>query len=98
MTEIERIQDQLQRAHHGGAWHGPALNELLADVTPEQAAAVRREYGFKGEFLCVETRKALEFYFDRRWGIDQKGARLEKSRTDYVELQPEQDAEMNERS
>jgi hypothetical protein len=67
-------------------------------LTPEQAAAVRREYGFKGEFLCVETRKALEFYFDRRWGIDQKGARLEKSRTDYVELQPEQDAEMNERS
>ena len=39
MTEIERIQDQLHRAHHGGAWHGPALNELLADVTPEQAAA-----------------------------------------------------------
>ena len=39
MTEIERIQDQLQRAHHGGAWHGPALNELLADLTPEQAAA-----------------------------------------------------------
>jgi uncharacterized damage-inducible protein DinB len=39
MTEIERIQDQLQRAHHGDAWHGPALNELLADVTAEQAIA-----------------------------------------------------------
>ncbi len=37
MTEIERIQDQLHRAHHGNAWHGPALNELLADVTAEQA-------------------------------------------------------------
>ena len=39
MTEIERIQDQLRRAHYGQAWHGPALNELLADVTPAQAAA-----------------------------------------------------------
>ena len=39
MTEIERIQDQLQRAHHGGAWHGPSLNELLSDVTAEQAIA-----------------------------------------------------------
>lgn len=39
MTEIERIQDQLHRAHQGGAWHGPSLNELLADVTAEQAIA-----------------------------------------------------------
>lgn len=39
MTEIERIQDQLHRAHHGGAWHGPALNEVLADITAEQAIA-----------------------------------------------------------
>ena len=39
MTEIERIQDQLHRAHNGAAWHGPSLNELLADVTAEQAIA-----------------------------------------------------------
>jgi hypothetical protein len=55
-------------------------------LTPMQAAVVRQEYGFNGELLCIETRKALEFYFDRRWGLDQKGARLEKARTDYVEL------------
>lgn len=47
-------------------------------LSPEQAAAVRKEYGFEGELLCVETRKVLEFFFDRRWGLDQKGTRLER--------------------
>lgn len=39
MTEIERIEAQLKRSLEGGAWHGPALEELLIDVTAEQAAA-----------------------------------------------------------
>jgi uncharacterized damage-inducible protein DinB len=39
MTEIERIEDQLKRSLEGDAWHGPALEELLVDVTAEQAAA-----------------------------------------------------------
>ncbi|MGH9650863.1 MAG: DinB family protein [Terriglobales bacterium] len=39
MTESKRIADQLHRAYAGGAWHGPALRELLADVTAKQAAA-----------------------------------------------------------
>jgi uncharacterized damage-inducible protein DinB len=39
MDEIKRIDDQLQRAFEGRAWHGPSLRELLADVTAEQAAA-----------------------------------------------------------
>ena len=38
MTEIKRIEDQLKRSLEGEAWHGPALEELLADVTAEQAA------------------------------------------------------------
>ena len=38
MSEIERIRDQLRRAHEGQAWHGPSLRELLAGVTAEQAA------------------------------------------------------------
>lgn len=38
MTEIERIVDQLTRAHEGGAWHGPALTEILTGVTASQAA------------------------------------------------------------
>jgi uncharacterized damage-inducible protein DinB len=39
VTEIERITDQLKRAFEGDAWHGPALTEVLADVTAVQAAA-----------------------------------------------------------
>ena len=38
MAEASRIADQLHRAFHGEAWHGPALMELLEGVTPEQAA------------------------------------------------------------
>jgi uncharacterized damage-inducible protein DinB len=39
MRERERIEDQLLRGLEGGAWHGPALLELLHGVTAEQAAA-----------------------------------------------------------
>ena len=39
MTEIERIQDQHQRAFEGGAWHGPSVQELLKDVSASDAAA-----------------------------------------------------------
>ena len=38
MTETHRINLQLKQAHQGGAWHGPALGELLAGVTAAQAA------------------------------------------------------------
>ncbi len=38
MTETHRINIQLKQAHQGGAWHGPSLRELLADVTAAQAA------------------------------------------------------------
>jgi uncharacterized damage-inducible protein DinB len=39
MSEIKRIKSQLRRAFEGEAWHGPAVMELLKDVTAEQAAA-----------------------------------------------------------
>jgi uncharacterized damage-inducible protein DinB len=39
MSETKRIADQLQRSFSGEAWHGPALLELLRDVTARQAAA-----------------------------------------------------------
>jgi uncharacterized damage-inducible protein DinB len=39
MSQVQRILDQLQRAHEGGAWHGPSLRELLDGVTAAQAAA-----------------------------------------------------------
>jgi len=38
-NEIRRLEDQLRRGFEGEAWHGPALMELLADVTVEEAAA-----------------------------------------------------------
>ena len=39
MRAIERILDQLNRAYGGEAWHGPALRELLEDVTEDEATA-----------------------------------------------------------
>src|SRR5262245_42412346 len=39
MRAIERLLDQLNRAFGGEAWHGPALRELLEDVTEEEAKA-----------------------------------------------------------
>ena len=39
MKEIERIVDQLTRAVEGEAWHGPSVNETLAKVTAQAAAA-----------------------------------------------------------
>jgi uncharacterized damage-inducible protein DinB len=39
MSETARIADQLRRAHAGEAWHGPSLQELLTNVSAEEAAA-----------------------------------------------------------
>jgi hypothetical protein len=39
MGELERIEEQLRRGLEGGAWHGPAVLELLAGVTAAQAHA-----------------------------------------------------------
>jgi len=55
-----------------------------AGLSELQTKAVRREYGFTEEMLCVETRKALEFYAERRWGLDQINARLEKHSVEVV--------------
>ena len=57
-------------------------------LSDRQASVVRREFGFEGEFLRVETRKALEFFFNRRWGLDEKGARLERAKTEYEPIAP----------
>jgi len=39
MGEVQRIQDQLKRAHEGIAWHGPGVMEVLKGVTFEKALA-----------------------------------------------------------
>jgi len=38
-SEGARIAEQLARAYEGGAWHGPAVREVLAGITAESAAA-----------------------------------------------------------
>ena len=38
MKETERLAAELEHSLNGGAWHGPALLELLAAVTPDDAA------------------------------------------------------------
>lgn len=50
----------------------------LSSLTEEQQAAVRLEYGFTQKVLSFEVRKSLEFYVERRWGLKQAGARLER--------------------
>ena len=37
--EVSRIIDQMDRAMNGEAWHGPHLEELLGNVSAQQAAA-----------------------------------------------------------
>ncbi|HXQ26303.1 MAG TPA: DinB family protein [Candidatus Acidoferrales bacterium] len=38
MSEIRRILDQMDRAFHGEAWHGPALMSLLEGISAEDAS------------------------------------------------------------
>jgi len=42
-NELQRIADQLTRAVEGNAWHGPALLELLEDMTVE--ATLNKPFG-----------------------------------------------------
>ena len=38
-SQLARLEDQIRRAFHGEAWHGPSVLEVLRDVTPEMAHA-----------------------------------------------------------
>jgi len=69
MREAERIADQLRRAHEGGAWHGPSVNELLAGLTAEQAAA-RPLKGAHSVWELVAHIEAWERAILRRLGGD----------------------------
>lgn len=53
-------------------------------LTDAQQRVVRIEFGFTADVLEVRTRKALEFYTERRWGLEQKEPRLERVSTEYV--------------
>ena len=39
MSETARLADQIRRAFEGDAWHGDSIQELLAGVTADTAAA-----------------------------------------------------------
>lgn len=39
MREGANLVDQLKRCYEGNAWHGPALREILADISAGEAAA-----------------------------------------------------------
>jgi uncharacterized damage-inducible protein DinB len=69
MREVERIADQLKRAHEGGAWHGPSVSELLAGVTAEQAA-LRPDGMAHSIFELVAHVEAWERAILRRLGGD----------------------------
>jgi uncharacterized damage-inducible protein DinB len=69
MREVERIADQLKRAHEGGAWHGPSVRELLDGVTAGQAEA-RPFDGAHSIRELVEHMEAWERAILRRLGGD----------------------------
>src|SRR5262245_5928356 len=39
MLDLEIMADQINRAFWGDSWHGPAVREVLADVSADDAAA-----------------------------------------------------------
>ena len=39
LTEAARLADQLERAHRGGAWHGPSFSEAIAGLDAATAAS-----------------------------------------------------------
>lgn len=40
VLESEALADQLERSYRGGAWHGPAISEVLAKVDAQRARVV----------------------------------------------------------
>ena len=78
-------------------WHNTALIWLTpkATLTEQQKQAVRHEYGFTDDLLLVSLRSALEFYADRRWGLDQQNARLERYKTEFINVDIEDYASSN---
>jgi uncharacterized damage-inducible protein DinB len=83
MSETANIVDQLKRSYEGNAWHGPALKELLADVSAERAAG-RPLNGAHTIWEIVRHIITWERVVDRRL----KGERVdEPEEGDWLEVQ-----------
>jgi uncharacterized damage-inducible protein DinB len=79
MKEVKRILDQFKRSFEGGAWHGPSVQEVLANVTAEKAAAhhlpsahsiweITRHISAWQEFLCIRLEgKKFEATPEQDW-------------------------------
>ena len=59
-------------------------------LTEAQQRVVRIEFGFTSDVLEARIRKALEFYTERRWGLEQKEPRLERVSVSYVPMSEEE--------
>lgn len=59
-------------------------------LSDAQQRVVRIEFGFTGDVLEARTRKALEFYTERRWGLEQKEPRLERVSINYEPMSEEE--------
>lgn len=65
MDELGRLADQIRRAFEGESWHGPAVLEVLAGVSAEDAAA----------HPVAEAHSIWEVEADERFGFRAPGHR-----------------------
>ena len=77
---------------HDEDWFTWAVIKLKphSRLTEAQQRVVRIEFGFTEDVLEARTRKALEFYTERRWGLEQREPRLERVSTEYVPMNAEE--------
>ena len=59
-TPVQRLASQLRRGLLGDAWHGPALFEILKDVSPEEARFVASD----GVHSIWETALHIQTWID----------------------------------
>jgi uncharacterized damage-inducible protein DinB len=78
VSEVSRIQEQLKRAMEGGAWHGPALLELLSETPVDLAPAKPLAHAHSIWEIVLHI---------TAWN----GAILQRVQGKEIELEPEQD-------
>lgn len=66
--EIERIRDQLHKAVHGGAWHGPSVLEAAELLSPSAARVRRPPSGHSALQILLHIASWLEISRERMEG------------------------------